>query len=120
MPTRERLSEFVATVVAGRYIEAIEGFYAENASMRENQAEPRVGRGVLVGHERAVLSTLKQMRTRAAHVSILDGECVAINWEFEMIGVEGRVRTLNEVALQVWSGDRILHEQFYYDPGQLR
>jgi hypothetical protein len=40
--------------------------------------------------------------------------------ERTIVSREGRVRTLNEIALQIWSGDRILHEQFYYDPGQLR
>jgi len=119
MPTKERLGEFVAAVKTGRYIDAILEFYAENASIRENLGTPRVGREALVRHERAVLSAVKQMRTHTAHTVLLDGDHVAINWEFEMTDPQGAARTLNEVALQIWSGDRILHEQFFYDPGQL-
>ena len=36
MPTRERVQAFIAEVEAGRFVEAIEGFYAENASMQDN------------------------------------------------------------------------------------
>jgi ketosteroid isomerase-like protein len=119
MPQRERVMEFVAKVRAGAYIEAIEEFYDEQASMRENLSEPRVGRDVLVAHERAVLSKLKRMRTSEVPAVLLDGDRVAINWVFDMTGEDGAVRALHEVAIQTWRGDRILHEQFFYDPRQL-
>jgi SnoaL-like domain len=119
MPTRERLQEFITTVKTGRYVEAIRDFYDEEATIRENVSAPRVGRDALVRHELAVLSSVKEMRTRAAHTVLLDGDHVAINWEFEITSPEGKDRLLNELVLQVWKGDRILHEQFFYDPGQL-
>lgn len=37
MPTREVVERFVEAVQAGRYVEAIERFYTEDASMQENQ-----------------------------------------------------------------------------------
>ena len=48
MPDRDRVQAFIATVERGEYVEAIERFYAEDASMQENAGEPRVGRGALV------------------------------------------------------------------------
>src|ERR1700728_1355235 len=44
MPSAETLNRFVARVEANAHVEAVEEFYTENSSMRENQAEPRVGR----------------------------------------------------------------------------
>ena len=120
MPTQKRLSHFVETVISGRYVEAIQEFYANTAEVRENQGTTRIGRSTLISHERAFLSSVKQMRTRAAHKVLLDGDVVAIHWEFEMTQVDGAARQFNEVALQRWDGAHIVDEQYFYDPGQLR
>ena len=120
MPSRTRVAEFVSYVETGKYVEAISDFYAETASMKENLGEPRVGRENLVNHERAVLSGLARMRTERVGAVLVDGDRVTINWEFEMTTRDGKKRLLDELALQKWSGDRIIEEQFYYDPAQLR
>ena len=120
MPSRSRVAEFVSYVEAGKYVEAISDFYAETAFMKENFAEPRIGRDNLIRHERAVLAGLAQMRTERVGAVLIDGDRVAINWVFEMTGRDGKKRLLDEVTLQKWSGERIVEEQFYYDPGQLK
>ena len=50
----------------------------------------------------------------------VDGDHVTVNWVFEMTTRDGKKRLLDELALQKWSGERIVEEQFYYDPAQLR
>jgi len=55
VPTEQRLEAFIAAVEGGDHVKAIEDYYTENASMRENQAEPRRGRPVLMANEAAVL-----------------------------------------------------------------
>jgi hypothetical protein len=120
MPSRSRVAEFVSYVEAEKYVEAISEFYAEAAFMKENFAEPRIGRDNLIKHEQTVLAGLQQMRTERVGAVLVDGDHVTINWVFEMTGRDGRKRLLDEVALQKWSGERIVEEQFYYDPAQLR
>jgi hypothetical protein len=120
MPSRTRVAEFVSYVETGKYVEAISDFYAETASMKENLGQPRVGRENIVNHERAVLSGLAQMRTERVGAVLVDGDRVTINWVFEMTTRDGKKQLLDELALQKWSGDRIIEEQFYYDPAQLR
>lgn len=120
MPSRTRVAEFVSCVEAGKYVEAINEFYAETASMRENLGEPRVGRENLVNHERAVLAGLAQMRTERVGAVLVDGHHVVIQWVFEMTTRDGKKRLFDELALQKWSDDRIIEEQFYYDPAQLK
>jgi hypothetical protein len=119
MPTRRRVEDFVAHVQGGRYVEAIEAFYAEDATMRENGGAPRGGRDALVRHERNVLAGVSAMRTAQVGPVIVDGDHVAIRWVFEFTPADGSARRLDELALQTWRGDRIAEEQFDYDPAQL-
>ncbi len=115
MPSRARLDEFIATVVSGDHAGAIERYYTEDASMQENAAAPRVGRDVLVAHERAVLERMAQVHSRCV-ASAVEGERVAIHWNFELTDKSGKTRHFDEVALQEWRGDRIYRERFFYDP----
>ena len=119
MPSQDRVNAFVETVREGRYVQAIEDFYAEAATMRENLGPVRGGRDTLVKHEQAVLAGLKTMKTRHADLVAIDGDSVVINWVFEMTGGDGKLRRMDELALQTWVDDQIVEEQFYYDPGQL-
>ncbi|WJR78888.1 nuclear transport factor 2 family protein [Bradyrhizobium sp. NP1] len=115
MPTRARLDEFIAVVESGDHAGAIERFYTEDASMQENTAEPRLGRDNLVARERAVLERTPTVYSKAV-ASVLDGDRVAIHWNFELTDKEGKTRRFDEVAFQEWRGDRIFRERFFYDP----
>ncbi|CEJ15144.1 SnoaL-like domain protein [bacterium YEK0313] len=119
MPSRETVERFIRTVESNDHVRAIEEFYAEDASMQENTAPPRVGRDVLVAHEAAVLARTK-VHTHKVTTFLVDGDHVAINWVFEMTGKDGVTRRLDEMALQVWRGDKIVRERFFYDPAALR
>jgi hypothetical protein len=120
MPTRERVQALVATVEAARYVEAIEEFYHPHASMQENLAPPRVGRDRLVADEQATMARFETMVTHPVDVLLVDGDHVVIRWRFEFTPAEGPPMRLEELALQRWDGDRIVEEQFYYDPRQTR
>ncbi len=119
MPTPARVAAFVAMVEAGQYVEAIEAFYAEDASMQENLGRTITGRAALMDNERAAL-THNTIVARKGTVALVDGDQVAIRWVFEMTDDARTTRVLDEVAWQRWEGDRIAEERFYYDPGQLR
>ena len=118
MPAQERVGEFVDYVKSGRYIEALEEFYAHSASVRDNLGKPRTGLAALIEHERRTLARVK-MRTHAVGPTIIDGDWVAINWVFEMTLADGSVHYLDELAVQKWQDGRIITEQFYYDTSQL-
>ena len=89
MPSRARLDEFIAAVVSGDHAGAIERYYTEDASMQENAAPPRVGRDVLVAHERAVLERVESV-TSTCVSSVVEGDRVAINWVFEFTYKSGK------------------------------
>ena len=120
MPSRERVNAFVATVRAGRYVEAIADFYADAATMRENQGPERAGRDTLIANEKAMLGSMRRVETTRADPVMVDGDRVAIGWTFEFTGQDGAVRRMSELALQTWRGDHIVEEQFFYDPAQMQ
>lgn len=118
MPTRQRVSDFIALVESGAHVEAIERFYTDDATMRENAHTPRRGRANLVAHERAALAALKEMRTLPAQSMLIDGDKVVIQWVFEYVTAAGQTFRMEELAHQTWHGDRIAEERFFYDPAQ--
>ena len=120
MPNTKQLNAFVAKVAAGEYVQAIEDFYAADASMQENQSPPRVGRDALAAHERAALARVQSIRTTLAEVLANDDDRVVIHWVFEITDRAGKLRALDELTVQAWRNEKIIREQFFYDPAQLK
>ena len=118
MPTLETLDRFIARVEENAHAEAIEEFYATNASMRENQEAPRVGRDTLVAHERRVLARAKSIESKCIRPVIVNGNSVVIRWTFRFEWLDGTSTFMEEVAYQHWEEERIIEETFYYDPSQ--
>lgn len=124
MPTPERVREFIARVEAGDHLEAIRDFYHQNASMQENLGQKREGMDALLAGEKAALERMGGAPESKCHSFAVQGNTVFINWTFDMAGVfagaDGKAKRLDEIAVQVWRGDRIASERFYYDPAQMR
>ena len=118
MPSRERIEHFITQVEQGRYVEAIEEFYTEEATAQENLESPLRGRKLLIANERGVLRSFEAVRTVPGTWYLLDGDRAVIRWVFEFIRRDGHRFTQDELAHQRWIGDRIDEERFYYDPAQ--
>jgi SnoaL-like domain len=118
MPSSETLERFIARVEQNAHVEAIEEFYAENATMQENQAAPRVGRDVLVANERRALARAESVRSTCVRPVLVNGDQIAIRWIFEFTWKDGSTARIEEIAWQRWEGERIVQEQFFYDPRQ--
>ena len=120
MPSRERVQALVALVEQGKFVEAIEEFYTEDATMQENQQPPRGPRAKLVDGERKMLAAHKEARTLPGSTFVLDGDIAVIRWTFVFTRKDGTSFRMEELALQRWRGDRIVEERFFYDPAQLQ
>jgi ketosteroid isomerase-like protein len=48
--------------------------------------------------------------------SVVEGDRVAIHWNFVLTEKSGLVRRFDELAWQEWRGDKISRERFFYDP----
>jgi hypothetical protein len=119
MPSPTVAEDFARTVEAGRYLEAIERYYAPEASMRENGAEPRRGLAALIENEKGVLARFQSIKASRLGPTLVDGDHVAIPWAFDFALPGGGSLRLEEIAWQRWEGDKVAEERFFYDPRQL-
>jgi hypothetical protein len=119
MPTTEALERFIALVEQNAHVDAVEGFYTEDASMQENQSSPRIGRASHVANERRVLAKAKTMTSTCVRPVFVNGDRVVIRWIFRFEWLDGSVTRMEELAYRRWEGDRIAAETFFYAPAQL-
>ena len=118
MLTQEILERFIAGVESNHHDKAIQEFYTEDASIQENQAEPRKGRDKLVAREQAVLAKARTVSSQCVRPVFVNGDHVVIRWKFRFDWLDGTSMEMEELAYQRWDGDRIAEEQFFYDPAQ--
>ncbi|MFT3723975.1 MAG: hypothetical protein QM773_10340 [Hyphomonadaceae bacterium] len=119
MPTEERVRAFIARVEALDHLGAIRDFYHADATMQEGLGQMRVGLEALLAGETAALQRMGGAPATKCIRYAINGDTVMINWIFEMGPGEPK-RLLDEIAMQVWDGDRIKTERFYYDPAHIR
>jgi ketosteroid isomerase-like protein len=117
MKLDERVREFVALCEAGKTLEAIERFFADDVVVFENHERARAGRAECFAYETEALSRLKepaQLKARSWAVNEQSG-VVFLEWVVRYVGDDGRPMRLEEVSVQRWSQGRIGEERFYYE-----
>jgi len=120
MPSRETVAQFTAQVLSGDHAGAIRDWYGEDATMQENQGEPRRGRELLIRQEQATLDRMERVETELLAPPVIDGNTVVLRWRFTFHPKAGGQRSMEEVAWQTWRGDQIAAETFFYDPAQMK
>jgi SnoaL-like domain len=118
VPTTETLERFIARVESNAHDAAVEEFYTEHATMRENQGAARVGRDAHVANERRVLARVRTLHSECVRPAFASGDHTVIRWLFRFDWLDGTVTEMEEVACQRWEGERIAEETFFYDPAQ--
>ena len=119
MPTPATVEAFMAVVESGDYVGAIERYYAPDASMRENQDEPRLGRQRLMDDEARMMRRFDAITAERLGPPVITGDQVAIRWKFQFHKGGQVVGGLDEIAWQTWRGEEVLEETFFYDPKQM-
>ncbi len=112
--TRDRVERLIAMAEQGKFLEAIEEFYAPDATMQENNQPPRRGLAALLENERRVLDSLQEIRVNRADSLIVEGDRAAIHWVYHFIDRQGRELRRDEIAYQEWRDGKIIRERFFY------
>ncbi len=118
MPKLETMERFIKAVETEPHDQVIAEFYAEDASIQENQSTPRAGREKLIEYERMILSKAIKVDSQCIRPYIHSEDKVAIKWVFRFEWKDHTVSEIEEVVYQEWSGEKIKKEQFFYDPSQ--
>ncbi|MEM8895995.1 MAG: nuclear transport factor 2 family protein [Bacteroidota bacterium] len=118
MPTLKLIEDFVSSVETQPHDRVIADYYAEDASIQENQNLPRQGRDLLIKYERGMLDKAASVSSKCLRPYFVHGDEAVIRWKFVFTWKEGGQTTIEEIVHQVWEGDKIKREQFFYDPKQ--
>jgi hypothetical protein len=102
MPTRVGLNEFIAAVESGDQAWGIVRCYSVDSGMKENGAAPRLGRDVLVAHERAVLARMSHVYSKAVS-SVMENDRVAIHRQIRQGASDRRGRVAGMARRQDFS-----------------
>jgi hypothetical protein len=73
---------------------------------------------MLVEGERRTLSLARSVTSSCVRPIFVHGDRVVIRWIFRFEWLDGSVTDMEELAYQQWDGERIVKEQFFYDPAQ--
>jgi hypothetical protein len=120
MPSTTTVESFIQLVESGQTVLAMERFYAEHASMQENESAPRVGKAALIRHEEQALATIATLKARCIRPVFVAGDSVVIRWVIEIEDKKGKAVRFEELALQRWEGELMAEEKFFYDPSQFK
>jgi len=120
MPAMETVRRFAAQVLSGDHAGAIRDGYPPDALMQEKRA-PRRRRGdALAAREQARRDRRARLETQLLADPLISGGSFIRRWRFTIFPESGRERSLKEVALQAWQGDRFAAETFVDHPAQMK
>ena len=120
MPSLNTVERFVRMVEAGQGVEALIQFYAEHATMQENESPPRVGKEALLRFEHAAQASVTNLRATCIRPVFVAGSTAVIRWIFEYTSQTGKAVRFEELAYQSWEGELVVQEKFFYDPAQFK
>lgn len=115
MRLKDRAVDLFSLIETGKTIEAMEKYYDEEVIMQENDDKPRIGRLINITNEIENQNRIKEVKAKLKSYSINEEtNTVFSEWEFRFRNKNGIMVMLEEVSVQHWSTDKIVHERFYY------
>lgn len=121
MTLRERVQELLDFQKTNPPVEQIyERFYDENVVVQENLQAPRVGRVISIDRQQRMNANVKEVHDFKIGAVLVDGDRSVIEMHLELTTVDGYRIRLEEVGMQTWRNERIIHERYFYDPSSIQ
>ena len=118
MSIKPQVLDLISLVENGQMLEAMNRYYAENVAMQENISPPVIGFAENYAREQAFYGSLKVLKFNLVSV-VVEGDRAAINWVFDYTTGDGAQYRMDEIAIQTWRNDKIVHERYVYDTATL-
>ena len=114
-----RANELIAYIRAGRIIDAMHEFYADDVRMQENNNPPTVGFAANLVREEKFVASVKRWLAFDVQTVAVDAQRgrVAIQSTSTFEGTDGKTYPVDQVSVQAWRDGKIVEEKFYYDTG---
>lgn len=116
MTYKEKAQDIYNKLGQGQLLEAFDQYYAEDIVMTEPRGT-RTGKAECRQYEEAFLGMIGEFHGLEVQ-NIASDEVAATTFVQSTMDVtfkDGNRAKMNQVAVQQWKGDQIVHEEFYYD-----
>lgn len=113
----EKAKDIYNMSAKGQMLDAFEKYYHHDVVKVEATGEERKGKDANREFEKTFASSIKEFHGMGIH-SITsnehEGYTMVESW-MEATMLDGNKMKMEEVAVQKWKGDQIIHERFYYN-----
>lgn len=115
MTYQDRAKDLYAMMEAGQLMEAFEKYYHEDVVVVEPTGEKREGKAAQRRANEEWLAAVEEMHDGGAEwVTSNEEEAVTMVQSFTDVTMRGKRTPFREIAVQEWTGDQIVHEEFFY------
>lgn len=116
MDYKEKAKDIYVQLQQGKLLEAFDKYYAENVVMTE-PAGTRTGKAECRLYEEQFLNSIQEFHALEINkVGSNEAEATSfIESTMDVTFKDGNRVTMEQVAVQQWEGDQIVHERFYYN-----
>ena len=116
MTYKEKAQDIYNMLGQGQLLDAFDKYYAENVVMTEPRGT-REGKAACREYEVAFLESIASFNGLEVKTvgSDEDKATTFVQSLMDITFKNGHRGTFNQVAVQQWEGDQIVHEEFYYD-----
>lgn len=104
----------------GKMLDAFEKYYHKDVEMVEATGEVRKGKDFNREFEKKFMESIKEFHgfgVKSITSNEAEGITMVESW-MEITFQAGMKTMMEEVAVQKWKGDQIIHERFYYNAGK--
>jgi ketosteroid isomerase-like protein len=101
----------------GKMLDAFDKYYNDKVVMVEATGETRKGKEANRKFQSEFMGTIKEVHGSGVNAITSDekaGVTMVESW-MDVTNKEGQRMKMEEVAVQKWQGDQIIHERFYYN-----
>jgi len=118
MTYKEKAQDIYNKLGSGQLLEAFDHYYADNVVMEEPTGK-REGKPACREYEVNFLNSIQEFHNLDVKsvTSDEDSAITTIESAMDVTFKDGNRANMEQVAVQKWEGDKIVHERFYYNAG---
>ena len=118
MTYKEKAQDIYNMLGQGKLMDAFNKYYAEGVIMEEPTGK-RTGKAACREYEEQFLNSVQEFHDLQVHSLTSDEEngITTVENMMEVTFKDGNRVQMEQVAVQKWEGDQIVHERFYYNAG---
>ena len=101
-------------VMKGKMSEALDRFYCDDVSIKENDKEPTIGKAANLAREKAFFTQVEQFNNTEVLASGVGGQTTFTKWYIDFVHKKLGHLAFTQVSVRTWSNERIVEEIFFY------